>query len=59
MFAILPKKKKLEVEKLAEKVGIIKSNAESEKTSQITKVHVSMLYCNYETSMQNVEDQAK
>ena len=33
MFAILPKKKKLEVEKLAEKVGIIKSNAASETTS--------------------------
>ena len=33
VFAILPKKKKLEVEKLAEKVGIIKSNAASETTS--------------------------
>ena len=59
VFAILPKKKKLEVEKLAEKVGIIKTNTASETTNQITEVHVSILYCNYETSMQNVEDQAK
>ena len=54
VFAILPKKKKLVVEKRAEKAGIIKSNAESETTSQITEVHVSMLHCNYETSRQNV-----
>jgi len=54
VFAIQPKKKKLVVEKLAEKVGIIKTNAASETTSQITEVHVSMLYCNYETSSQNV-----
>ena len=35
-------------------MDIIKTNAASETKSQITEVHVSMLYCNYEASRHNL-----